>query len=681
MITRVQVLNYIIKNYDVENYLEIGVNRGKCFFNIIGAKNRYAVDPYFNFSFIKKIRYLYKNPHNFKNKFFEMTSDQFFEDHHTLLKKNPINLTFIDGLHTYQQSLKDTLNALKYSSEKGVIILHDCNPLDKIAAYPAANIEEARIKLSSHKNWKNIWNGDVWKTIVFLRKNHPELTVSVLDTDHDRSRRYTAYDFSKSYLQGLDNNNPILFVYGDNDTYPLWALQETEEFRSDAKVVNFTLLGTAWYIDQVQRRTYKAPGIPSSLNHEEYRDGVNDQVILLSRDFWKQIFDNIPADSIPPNIAEFKKFAVKDSLTAKEAINFLKNKKDQAAIKELYTYFTERDYRDTDVGFIPVNKICLPVNKDNALKYGIVKPEDSSLMVNTVVLKINKQALYKDGLAMLDLLANYNWDRSIYFSSGGTYSQSNIMFAQNYLEYQGVVSKLVPIYTPENSSGEQGRINPNTLYQLVMNYKFGNLKDPKAYFDETCRSNVLNYRMSCGRAAIALAKSGDKKRANDILELVNKEIPLNMYPATPSYNSIISGYFLIGKENEGLKLANAYKDQIAKELNYYLSLSPHDQVFASDDMNKLSSYYTLIVDNIVNTYLELNQKDKALAYITESLKPLDKRLKIFEMLGKNNAKDQKLSLQNLMYSYGQILQVLHPIDSMYEKEKAEEISNIMMKLE
>ena len=415
------------------------------------------------------------------------------------------------------------------------------------------------------------------------------------------------------------------------------------------------MLGTAWYIDQVQRRTYKAPGIPSSLNHDEYRDGVNDQVILLSRDFWKQIFDNIPADSIPPNIAEFKKFAVKDSLTAKEAINFLKNKKDQAAIKELYTYFTERDYRDTDVGFIPVNKICLPVNKDNALKYGIVKPEDSSLMVNTVVLKINKQALYKDGLAMLDLLANYNWDRSIYFSSGGTYSQSNIMFAQNYLEYQGVVSKLVPIYTPENSSGEQGRINPNTLYQLVMNYKFGNLKDPKAYFDETCRSNVLNYRMSCGRAAIALAKSGDKKRANDILELVNKEIPLNMYPATPSYNSIISGYFLIGKENEGLKLANAYKDQIAKELNYYLSLSPHDQVFASDDMNKLSSYYTLIVDNIVNTYLELNQKDKALAYITESLKPLDKRLKIFEMLGKNNAKDQKLSLQNLMYSYGQIL--------------------------
>lgn len=499
--------------------------------------------------------------------------------------------------------------------------------------------------------------------------------------DHDRSRRYTAYDFSKSYLQSLDENHPILFVYGDNDTYPLWALQETEEFRSDAKVVNFTLLGTAWYIDQVQRRTYKAPGIPSSLSHEEFRDGVNDQVILLNRDFWKQIFDNLPADSIPADILPFKKYAISDTISAKEAINFLRNKKEQSAIKDLYTYVTERDYRGTDVGFIPVNKISLPVNKVNALKYGIVKPEDSKLMVNKVVLTINKQALYKDGLAMLDLLANYNWDRSIYFSSGGTYSQSNIMFAQNYLEYQGLISKLVPIYTPETNNGEQGRINPNTIYNLVMNYKFGNLKDPKAYFDETCRSNILNYRMSCGRAAIALAKSGDKKRANDILELINKEIPISMYPATPSYNSIISGYFLIGKEKEGLKLAEAYKDQIFKELNYYLSLPLHDQTFATDDMSKLSSYYTLIVDNIVNTYLELNQRDKTIAYITESMKPLDKRLKTFELLGKNNAKDQKVSLQNLMYSYGQMLQVLHPIDSVYEKEKAEEISNIIMKLD
>ncbi|MDR2122451.1 MAG: DUF2723 domain-containing protein [Flavobacteriaceae bacterium] len=499
--------------------------------------------------------------------------------------------------------------------------------------------------------------------------------------DHDRSRRYTAYDFSKSYIQDLDKNNPILLVYGDNDTYPLWTLQETEEFRSDVKIVNYTLLGTAWYIDQVMRKTYKAPGLPSSLVHEEYRDGVNDQVMLLSHDFWKQIFGGLPTDSIPPDYVQFKKFTVQDSLSAKEAIDFLKDKKVQTTIKELYSYVTERDYQGSDVGFLPVNKIYLPVNKKNALKYGIVKPEDAGLMVDNVILTINKNALYKDGLTLLNLFANYNWDRSIYFSSGGTYSQSNLMYTQNYLEYQGLVSKLVPIYTPDDGSGNQGRINPDTLYDLVMNYKFGNLKDPKAYFDETCRNNILNYRMSCGRAAIALAKAGDKKRAREVLELINKEIPLDMYPATPSFNSIIAAYFLIGNEKEGLRLAKVYKSQILEELNYYLSLPPKSQTFVTDDMNKLSSYYTLIVDGIANVYLTLNRKDKAVSYIVESWKPLDKRLKTFEMLGKNTVKEQQISMQNLMYSYGQILQVLHPLDSVYEQEKAEEISNIIMKLE
>ncbi len=499
--------------------------------------------------------------------------------------------------------------------------------------------------------------------------------------DHDRSRRYTAYDFSKSYLQDLDKNNPILFVYGDNDTYPLWALQETEEFRSDTKIVNYTLLGTAWYVDQVLRKTYKAPALPSSLTHEEYRDGMNDQVILLNHDFWKQLFEHIPADSIPANFVQFKKYAVQDSISAREAIAFLKNKHAQEAAKELYSYVTESDYSGADVGFIPLNKVYIPVNKSNALKYGIVKPEDEKLMVDNVILTINKNSLGKDALSMLNLFANYNWNRSIYFSSGGTYSPANMLYAQNYLEFQGMVSKFVPIYTPDDGSGNQGRINPNTLYNLVMNYKFGNLKDPKAYFDETCRSNILNYRISCGRAAIALAKAGDKKRANDVLELVNREIPLSLYPGSPSFNSIINAYFYIGNEKEGLRLAEIYKNQILEELNYYLSLPPEDQTFVTDDMSKLSSYYSFVVDGIVGTYLELNQKDKAVAYINESLKPLDKRLKTFEMMGKSSARNHRASLQNLMYSYGQVLRILHPIDSTYEQEKAEEISNIIMKLE
>lgn len=182
--TRIEVLNAIIEKKIVKNYLEIGVNRGKCLFNIKGPEKRLAVDPYFNFNLWKKIKAIAKNSDNLKNEYFEVTSDTFFIENKPFLQNNKIDLAFIDGLHTFEQSLKDTLNTLKHLNENGVIVLHDCNPLDELAAFPANSIDDARKELANLPNWKNIWNGDVWKTIVYIRKNHPELTAFVLDTDH-----------------------------------------------------------------------------------------------------------------------------------------------------------------------------------------------------------------------------------------------------------------------------------------------------------------------------------------------------------------------------------------------------------------------------------------------------------------------------------------------------------------
>ena len=182
--TRIEVLNAIIKKKSVQNYLEIGVNRGKCLFKIKGAKKRFAVDPFFNFSTWKRVRGIVLNLDNLRNDFFEVTSDEFFKNNQELLTANKIQLAFIDGLHTYEQALNDTINTLKNASDDIIIVLHDCNPLDALAAHPAISIDHARAELKDHKNWKNIWNGDVWKAIVDIRKNHPELTAFVLDTDH-----------------------------------------------------------------------------------------------------------------------------------------------------------------------------------------------------------------------------------------------------------------------------------------------------------------------------------------------------------------------------------------------------------------------------------------------------------------------------------------------------------------
>ncbi len=184
IMTRIEVLNAIIQKKQTTNYLEIGVNRGKCLFKIKGAEKRLAVDPFFNFNLWKKVKACIKNPDNLKNDYFEVTSDTFFDQNKTFLSQNLIDLAFIDGLHTYKQSMKDTQNVLQFLNKNGIIILHDCNPLDAIAAHPANDIEEAKNLLQNDPNWKNIWNGDVWKTVVYIRKNYPNLTAFVLDTDH-----------------------------------------------------------------------------------------------------------------------------------------------------------------------------------------------------------------------------------------------------------------------------------------------------------------------------------------------------------------------------------------------------------------------------------------------------------------------------------------------------------------
>jgi len=115
-------------------------------------------------------------------------------------------------------------------------------------------------------------------------------------------------------------------VYGDNDTYPVWAIQETEQLRDDVKVVNFTLASTPWNIDQIKRRTYNAAPVPGVLTHDDYRDGVNDQIYMMKKADWEGLFSMLKQQGAPETeFAEFRKYLVQDSMTMKEALNFLKH--------------------------------------------------------------------------------------------------------------------------------------------------------------------------------------------------------------------------------------------------------------------------------------------------------------------------------------------------------------------
>jgi len=169
------------KNKQKVNYLEIGVQRGFCFFQI-KADMKIAVDPAFVIDFEVKEEAYRMNPSNKNNVFFELTSNEFFDQQQEFLVHiGGLDVVLIDGLHLYEQVLLDVEHCLKYLNPNGVLILHDCNPMFKAGAIRGYSPIE--IAKANPLGWNGTWHGDVWKAIVRLRSERPDLNVQVIDCD------------------------------------------------------------------------------------------------------------------------------------------------------------------------------------------------------------------------------------------------------------------------------------------------------------------------------------------------------------------------------------------------------------------------------------------------------------------------------------------------------------------
>jgi len=496
---------------------------------------------------------------------------------------------------------------------------------------------------------------------------------------HDRSNRYTAYDYAYSVLKSLPKED-ILFVYGDNDTYPVWAIQETQRFRDDVKVVNFTLASTPWNIDQIKRKTYNAEPIPSQLTHDDYRDGVNDQIYMMKKEDWQGLFSMAKEQGAESTFAEFRKYLVQDSMTLKDAMRFIKYKS-PAKDELLKLYFGEEKYEKYNI--LPVHKFILPVNKDNAVRAGIINASDLGSTVNQIMVTYKANTLYKNNLIMMDILANFDWKRPINFSSGGIYDSENVFYLDEYLQFDGFSYRLVPIHTPPTADGNMGRVDANSLYNVVKNFRWGNFKDLNAHFDETATSNIISYRGSASRAAAALATMGEKGKAIELLDLAAREIPAEKYNDPRSLSSMVYGYIVAGQEQKGLQLAEILKKGIFSEYDYYLSLNKTDQIYVRRQMRAKPMEYSLVVSAVTDAYEKLGQKDKAYAYLVKSIEPIDKKFNVFikdlQQMGKEKAMSESENVQKITPFYQYLFDIMEPFDSTYSKEKESQITNAIIK--
>jgi hypothetical protein len=153
-LTRIDIINQLIKKFNYINYLEIGVNDGSCIRNVIAA-HKDGVDPGIETINPPEVNY-------------PITSDSFFE----LIRGHDIkyDIIFIDGLHHDYQVYKDIRNALNHITDNGTIVCHDMNPLWEITQRKTGVV--------------GTWNGDCWKAWVQLRSELKDYSMEVVDTDH-----------------------------------------------------------------------------------------------------------------------------------------------------------------------------------------------------------------------------------------------------------------------------------------------------------------------------------------------------------------------------------------------------------------------------------------------------------------------------------------------------------------
>ena len=387
----------------------------------------------------------------------------------------------------------------------------------------------------------------------------PILMASQNWDDHSRANKYTAIAMAKNYLESCDKN-AILYTIGDNDTFPLWYAQEIEGIRTDIKIVNTQLFMTDWYIDQMKFKTYKSDGLPISFKHSEY---VGDKLDYVAH--------------IPKTDARWD---------IKAWIDFIKNPKSTVEMSNGQT-----------IHFYPTNKIRIPIDKNNIMKNKVVNPKYYDSIVPYIDLDIKGSAMYKNRLMMLDILANNDWKRPIYFT-GGSFGDDDYLWMKDYLQLDGLVYKLVPVKTPIDKENpyDMGDMDSEKMYDIVLKWSWGNGDLTTIYHDPETRKNSISYRTNMARLMEKLINEGKTGKAKKIIDLALTKMPMDYYGYYTMVEPFASGYYKLGEKAKARELLERLITKYKQSLTYYSNIEPSIQNgIASDIITDIERYRSLLI--------------------------------------------------------------------------------------
>jgi len=378
-------------------------------------------------------------------------------------------------------------------------------------------------------------------TLVILLAACPVIMAFQNWDDHDRSGRYTARDIGANYLESCAPNS-ILFTYGDNDSFPVWYVQDVEQIRSDVRVANLSYIQAGWYIDMMRQKAFKSDPLPFSLPPEKYIEGIRVQM--------------------PVNTSVSKPQSIKT------VVRFLglDDRKFQIDLSG----------RGDFVNYLPTSKLQIDVDSAFVLSNGTVKEYFKDRIASPMIWEYTESDALKGDLAIMDLLATNDWKRPIYMST--TVPSSQYKGLEKFFIQEGMAYRIVPVRTDDTDPGEYGMIDPSVMYDNMMNrFKWGNAGDPSVYLDENNRRMFSNFRRLFGNLGKAMLQEGDTIKAVEAIHRGLEIVPVTKLP--DDYFSIGSAEILVraGNKDEGEKIFNNIIAYANDHLEYIASLKSSDR--------------------------------------------------------------------------------------------------------
>lgn len=406
--------------------------------------------------------------------------------------------------------------------------------------------------------------------VIFLLA--PVLLASENWDDHDRSGRHTGHDFAHNYLVGLEPN-ALIFTNGDNDTFPLWYIQEVEGVRTDVRVCCMPFMPQEWYIQQLNRTYYESQALPISLEYEQYRQGKRGYVPLLDPDW------------------------VQGEVGLKEGIAFAANDDPKTMVGST----TGRRFH-----YIPTTQFILPVDSATVVNNGVVAPDRANEILPEIRWSLVPEgqtdgAIYKDQFIILDILANNNWERPMYYT---TPNQSGSIGLDEYLELHGLTYRLIPI-KGERASSTRGMVNTDILYDNLMNkFKYTNFNDPDVYQDETCRRMMQNLQNNFIRLAETYLMDSLPDKAAEVLDKLEEVMPLDVRGYSYLDLKLIDLWYGIGNSTKAKPVLDAAMNSVMENSDYILSMPEKYLPTLNNDIELLFTYEFATLRQTLTQYNE-----------------------------------------------------------------------------